>query len=360
MGQTIAYLSRGRLNVLTEGGGVRTIDSKFGKDVRERALQIQDRNAWKTQGTGARFMTGGRLWSQANRDPMAMKITIAGIARGCGPGDVLYSLETNEITGVFSVRHETGEERRLFHSAEARVRHVAASPDGASVACALAGGGGTSHISIMRADGSEFVDITEGDSVDLAPSWVPGHARALVFQTAGIARDADGYPVGQGPFSIHQIDLDSGEMTCLAEDPKSDFLGPRVARDGSVLYIRRPYTLWKSRPSFLRAFFDFLLLPFRLLYAVFQFLNFFTVRYTGKPLTNSGDAKSKEMDIRQMMIWGNMIDAQKAARESEKAGDASGAIVPSTWQLVRSGPAGEGIAVYLDRYSQVPLKRSRR
>lgn len=343
MSQTVAYLSRGRLHVLTEGGSVRTIDSKFGKDVRDRALRIQERNAWKTQGSGARFMTGGRLWNAPDRDPAAMRIAIAGISRGCEPGDVLYSLETADVAGVFSVRHETGEERRLFHSAEARVRHVSASADGELVACALAGASGTAHIAVMRADGTEFVDVTEGDSIDLAPSWVANEPRVLVYQTAGVARDQDGYPRGQGPFAVHKIDTASGEVACLAEDSEHDLLGPRVGPDGALHYIRRPYKLPTEGPGVLRSFLDFLLFPFRLIYAVFQFLNFFTVRYTGKPLTNAGDAKSREMDVRQMMIWGNLIDAQKAARESAKSGDDSGAIVPSSWQLVRSSGAGEEV-----------------
>jgi len=38
------------------------------------------------------------------------------------------------------------------------------------------------------------------------------------------------------------------------------------------------------------------LLPFRLLYAVFQFLNFFIVRYTGDTLTGTGNARQKHAE----------------------------------------------------------------
>jgi hypothetical protein len=343
MSQDIAYLSRGKLHVVSATGAVRTIDSKFGKDVRDRAIQLQQRNAWKMQGSGARFMSGGALWGAGDRDPAAMRIAIAGISRGCEPGDVLYALETSEVAGLFTVRHETGEERRLFHSADTRVRHVSASRGNDFVACALAGDAGISNIAIMRADGTEFLDVTEGDSVDLAPSWVPGEPRALVFQTAGVARDADGFARGHGPFSINKIDLDTGEMTGLAEDPKSDLLGPRVAQDGALYYIRRPYRPPNERVNPLRLLLDFLLFPFRLIYAIFSYLNFFTVRYTGKPLTTAGNAKQKEMDIRQMMVWGNMIDAQKAAREGSKAGDDAPALVPSSWQLVRDARGAQEV-----------------
>ncbi len=56
---------------------------------------------------------------------------------------------------------------------------------------------------------------------------------------------------------------------------------------------------------------DVLLLPFRLIYAIFQFLNFFSsALFTGHKLTAAGGPKSKEMDVKQMMIWGNLVRAQ--------------------------------------------------
>jgi len=77
---------------------------------------------------------------------------------------------------------------------------------------------------------------------------------------------------------------------------------------------------------------DLVLLPFRLLFAVFQFLNFFTVRYTGNTLTTTGNARQKHADIRKMMIWGNLLDADKAA---DRAEDGTPTLVPRTWELIR-------------------------
>src|SRR6185503_5267171 len=80
---------------------------------------------------------------------------------------------------------------------------------------------------------------------------------------------------------------------------------------------------------------DFLLFPARLLYALFQWLNFFTARYSGRPLTTAGGPKREGADIKQMMVWGNLIDAEQAARESAGRGDDTPDLVPSSWQLVR-------------------------
>jgi hypothetical protein len=121
-------------------------------------------------------------------------------------------------------------------------------------------------------------------------------------------------------------------VTTLAEDPNFDLLIPQLANDGTLFYIRRPYRDPNQPPSPWRAALDLVLLPFRLLFAIFQFLNFFTVRYTGNTLTTTGNARQKHADIRKMMVWGNMLDADKAA---DRADDGTPALVPKSWELVR-------------------------
>src|SRR5262249_21667691 len=152
---------------------------------------------------------------------------------------------------------------------------------------------------------------------DLAPSWVAGGADALVYQSAGIGRARNGAPGGLGPFVVHRLDLARGEVATPLESPGHDFLGPREAADGTLYAIRRPYSA-AVKLSPLRMVLDFLLFPFRLVYAVFQYLNFFSTKYTGSPLTTAGGPKREGADIRKMMIWGNLIDAREAAREAER------------------------------------------
>jgi hypothetical protein len=335
MNQNIAYLSQGKLHFKNSRESVRVIESKFGQNVRDRAIQIQQRNAWKSQGRGARFMAGGLVWGEVEHDPASMRITITSLSRGFEPGDLLYALETDEIAGIFNIKNSTGDEKRIFHSADFRVRHLSAKPGEETIACALVGGNGTSNIAVMRTDGSEFSEVTEGDSLDLAPRWIPDSSRRLVFQSAGIGRDSSGNFSGHGPFSIQKLDLDTGEMTSLAEEENYDLLGPQMNEDGVLYYIRRPYQKPGDNFSFPRAILDTLLFPIRIFYAIFQWLNFFTVRYTGKPLNTAQGAKQRNADLKQMMIWGNLIDAGKAAKQDQFGDQDAPSLVPQSWQLVR-------------------------
>ena len=332
MSHSYAYLSQGQLHLKLGDDPVRPIDSKFGESVRERAAQIHNRNSWKTQGAGAKFMSGGVLWGRQPGDPTDIHVDITGISSGCKPGELFYSLSTDDIGGVFLLRDRASDELRLLHTADFRVRRLAAGPAQDSLACVVHRKGGQSCISVMRSDGTDMRDVTQGDTIDDAPHWVPGSARELVFQSSAIGRNRAGFAVTQAPFAIHKLDLEAGTVTTLAEDAKFDLLTPQLANDGTLFYIRRPYRDPNQPPSPWRAALDLVLLPFRLLFAIFQFLNFFTVRYTGNTLTTTGNARQKHADIRKMMVWGNMLDADKAA---DRADDGTPALVPKSWELIR-------------------------
>ncbi len=332
MDVSFAYLSQGKLNLKLAGQPLRIVDSRFGEKVRQRAMEIQERNAWKTQGRGAQFMTGGMLWGQQNRgDASMMRIAISGISRGCNDGELLYALDTDEIGGIFALRNYGADEQRLFHSADYRVRQLNASPNQDRIACVMLQKNGGSCIAVMRGDGTEIAEATQGDTIDQAPRWLPGSNRELVFLSAGIGRDPAGNPAGQSAFSVQKLNLDAGEVTTLAEDANADLLGPQMSADGSLYFIRRPYQDPRKGPGFFRSLFDLVLLPFRLLFALFQYLNFFTMIYTGKTLTSQGGARSREQNPLQMMIYGNLVKAQKAGQARD---DETPSLVPNTWELV--------------------------
>jgi hypothetical protein len=80
----------------------------------------------------------------------------------------------------------------------------------------------------------------------------------------------------------------------------------------------------------------------RLLYALFQYLNFFSARYTGKPLTTAGGPRHRAGDLRRMLEWANLVHAQT---EGEASGEAPGS-VPRSHRLTRqrSGGAPETVA----------------
>ena len=340
MDPVFAYLAAGKLHWKEGDRPAVPLESKFGESVRQRAVELHRRHAWKAEGRGAQFMRGGMLWAGADRDPSEMRIAITGVTAGEQSGELFYTLDTPDISGLFLLRNGGSDELRIYHTADFRLAEVAAHPESRRLALVLRDKAGSSSLAVMSFDGGQFTEVTQGDSMYAAPQWLPGERGQLVFQSAGIARDDSGSYNGRGPFSIQRLDLESGEMTALAEDAAFDFLCPHVAGDGTLYCIRRPYEPPHPRIKPLRMLLDVLLFPFRLLYAVFQFFNFFTMKYTGNPLLTAGNARQRTPDLRQMMIWGNLVNATES--QKQRPGEEPPDLVPKNWELVRFAAQSAG------------------
>ena len=242
---------------------------------------------------------------------------------------MLYSLETDDLCAVLSLENLGEEERRLWNKNDKRLSHLCVASDGA-VACSVRHQFGTANLAVRLNEESGFSEATEGDSLDSAPRWIPGEARRLVFQSAGIGRDRHGNFAGLSPFAIQLLDIDSGEMKPLAEDAANDLLTPQMTSDGTLYYIRRPYTTGREINP-LRMLRDLLFFPFRLGNAIFHYLQVFSMIYTGKKLTSAGGPQSRQLDAKEMMIWGNRVSSELAPKDDNDAPD----LVPKSWQLLR-------------------------
>jgi hypothetical protein len=332
---TIAYLAQGKIHIKTGNKPPRTIDSVYGNAIREKAVRAQQKHSWKAAGDDGSPFSGAVLWGKAAMGS-DIPLAITSICGGREPGGLVYSLESGSLCALLEVARLGAEERRLWNDNRTQIRHVSvARPDGNMVFSVLHENG-TANIGVKMAGESGLKELTEGDSFDTAPRWVPGESRKIVFQSAGIGRNRMGQFLALGPFSIQQLDLEAGELTPRLEDRQYDYLAPQCLADGGLLCIRRPYAE-HERLHPLRTLKVVVLFPFRLLYAFIQFLNFFSAMFTGRKLTSAGGPKGRELDMKQMMIWGNLVHAQKSAAVEEEGAD----LLPKSWQLECRTAKGE-------------------
>ena len=265
-------------------------------------------------------------------DPDAIRVFITSVCRSCDKDTRYYILESDSTGGVFTYNHETDEEKRLFHRNNFYAKDLDLNPETGQLVCSQTFADGTSNIVMMNGDGSGLSGVTEGDSIDEAPSWIPGKQRRILFQSSGVGRNKEGYIVGRSPASIQAVDLDQERVTGVLEDGRYDFLQPRIGSDGYLYYIRRPYETQQYDSA--AAVADFFLLPFRLLRAFFHYLNFFSLVYSRKPLTTASRPKTQGDDFKTIMLKGKIIDAEKALRQGTKIMGVP-SLVPSSWELVR-------------------------
>jgi hypothetical protein len=267
--------------------------------------------------------------------PGDIPLAITSVCGGKEPGGLVYSLESGSLCALLELTQFGVQEQRVWNDNRTQLRHVSVSRDTGNMVFSILHQNGTANIGVKMAGEGGIKELTEGDSFDTAPRWAPGESRKILFQSAGIGRNREGHFLAFGPFNIQQLDPDAGEMITLLESPHHDYLAPQGLKDGSLLYIRRPYEP-RERVHPIRALKNFILFPFRLLYAFLQYLNFFSAMYTGRKLT-SGGANARNMDMKQMMIWGNVVRAQSANSNEEESAD----LVPKSWELCYRSHSGE-------------------
>jgi hypothetical protein len=83
---------------------------------------------------------------------------------------------------------------------------------------------------------------------------------------------------------------------------------------------------------------DTLLMPVRLLKAVFGYLNFFSMVYGKEPLRSSGGPRTPalDQDVGRLWLHGRMIELSKIHSDPQYAGN----LVPRSWELVRVATPG--------------------
>jgi hypothetical protein len=313
---------------------VRTIESAYAASIREKAIRSQQKHSWKSGSGELSPFSGPALWGKAAVGS-DVPLAITSICGGRTPGELIYSLESGSLCALLQMPSEL-EELRLWNDNRTRIRHISVSREAGHMVFSVLHENGTANIGLKRNGEGGISELTEGDSFDTAPRWRPGNGERIVFQSAGIGRNREGHFLALGPFSIQELDLETGEMTTLLEEHGYDYLAPQVTEHGGIYYIRRPHAEYERiRP--MQALKDFALFPLRLMYAIFQFLNVFSAIFTGRKLTSAGGAKAREMDLRQMMIWGNVVRSERASRPEEEGLD----LVPKSWQLYRRGSTGE-------------------
>ena len=336
-----AWVSKGRLHLLREAGEVSLWSSAFADQVQENARSIQRRHAWKAGGRGARFAA----WGAPMPEELGSQITpasVTALSRGRREGEVLYVVQTPTVSAILG-REEGPEpvELRLYHTADFRITDLTAASDRDKLACAVSHATGVVNIGLLNAAGSHCRDVTEGDSIDAAPSWSATGSERLVYQSAGVGRDEAGLYGGRGAYEIMALDFERGDVEELISEEGFDLLVPREAADGTLYYIRRPFSQHPTRASVVDLVKDVVFFPLRLGRAVLSWLHFFTVRYTGKPLITAAGPEREGPDEKWMTMMGNVVDVEAARRESLQAGAETPALVPQSWQLMRCRPGGQ-------------------
>ncbi len=335
-----AYLAEGRLFVAESDGEPQPIESQFVQAIEDRRAADRERNQWKSS---------GMMWNLSQSPEFEIpnlnaavgggrSVRFTGVTGGEKSGEIYYALVNESVGGLFHLDTTEDYERRLVHRREMMLRDLARCPGDGRLACSLKRADGSANLALAEADGGRLREITTGDSVDEAPTWVAGSDAKLVFQSAGVGRNEYGAVFGLGPYAIHELDLARDKMSTILDHEGFDCLTPRVDTDGCLYFIRRPYEL-RPKTSPLKLLSDVALFPFRLVRAGVHFLNAFSLFFSKKPLMTAGGPPREGPDRRMLMLWGRWVEVERQLRRGQEGSDKP--LVPQTWQLIRRTPEGD-------------------
>jgi hypothetical protein len=319
-----AFISNGLLFFRERGGKLQQMHSTYVQEAEDRKERARSRHGWK-KGTSFGFAAGGRMRDFEPVDKPA-QVTSAVYEPG---GSLLYFLKDDNVGGLFRRDATSGNEIRILLRQNLHLGDLNLSPDGTLLA-ASSQSDGPAHIALLSREGDNYREVTGGDTIDSAPAWIADTPNRLLFQSAGLGRNDQGYIVATGPASIQMLNMESGSVAPVLENPRYDYLKPRVCPKGNLLFIRRPFEApTYGAPSILL---DTLLFPFRLLRAIFHYLNFFSLMYTRKPLTSASGPQT-QADLKNILLQGRRVDAEKALR-SARSVQGVPSLVPDSWELV--------------------------
>jgi len=324
--KVVIYLSKGKLYCKNQHNRIEEIQSSYIEKLIDRNEKKQQQHGWKEGTSWGTSPTGGV--KDFNTDSVDIQFVAAEILPD---NKLLYFLKGHGFGGLFRYDMASKEELRISHRQNLDYTDLNYNTDLNKVLCTSNYSSGISNIVMMDENGDSSRELTGGDTEDIAPAWLSSNNNQIVFQSMGLARSSDGYVMARGPASIQLLDIDKGELTPVLEDDNFDYIDPKVSKQGDLLFIRRPYETYQYKPS--NMFIDSLLFPFRLLRAIFHYLNFFSLMYTREPLT-SAQSPYVEADLKEIMLKGKRINAEQALKKGHNI-QGIPSLVPKTWELIR-------------------------
>ena len=327
---THGFISDGRLYVYREQAGVKEIESHFVRDKQERSERMTHSHGWKSQCNAEDpFYNSNVVWGRQSS---------AGLTTGYRFKDVIvpdenilyYTLSNGVVTGLFEYDLKDDFETRLFHKNDLISRGIDFSKKRGEFVLAVQDVDGRVNLELLNSRGSSTSILTGGDSRDCYPSFSQHNPNHVLFQSAGIARDEEGYAMMYGPEAIYRYDSESEELVEVLADEHYDFLLPREDAKGNLYCIRRPYQL-PGQTSLGKQLLNALLFPVHFVSAVVGFLEAFTKLFNQQAFKANGPAVQSEQKDKYANVLGQTIHLAKLQR-NRSSKDPS--LVPGSWELL--------------------------
>ena len=327
--------------VFSDGDSIRVLDegeegtyaSQYIADYRERMRRMVKNKEWKHSGMGAVFR--GDTMSEVGMDSETRVDAYINSVHAAGEDKELYTFTVNQTSGVIekTLSAKKDGERFILHTNDGELLSSDYNVTDGKFVAELRRGEISSDLVLLDTERGDYVSITDGDSRDENPSFSKKRPGVVLYDSLAAGRNARGEFVEYAPAAVYEYDLNTLDLKEIRASEKYSYIKPVEDENGDIYCIRKPA---KERERH-NPVVEILLIPYRLLMAIVNFIQIFVVFFTGKTMTGGGNnpAKGRDTDSRQMIIRGNVIEVDKEIARNKKFKDKDLAFIPASWKLVR-------------------------
>ena len=340
---TLLFMTNEKMGSLNEDKTLSFFNSQYLEQYNKNKHAIKVRHHWKTQGTGAKFMGMDRDLSHLDASKTFQRPT--GICLADDLEHFIYTIQVDEFFGVFSksLGNKDEAEGHIMHTNNIQMYDLDYNSANQKVALSLGKDEISKHLALLDPKTAQYKVLTEGECVDANPSWSKAEANTIIYDSCGIGVDGNGIPVALGECNICRLNLDTCEIDEVIGFEGLDCIKPKEDASGNIYFIRRPKAHKSGQANPVDMLINFLLIPVKIARALFMWLNFFTIRYTGDSLStnNKNGTKAKKKSEEELFIEGNLIKADQNQKANERKGEKYAGILPRDWELMKYTLGGE-------------------
>lgn len=187
------FIAEGRLHRLDGSGAQHVVESPFVAEAVARSERSGEIAGWKHAARDdddrGRLVPRSALWGTSGGAGFSAEHRFRHVVRGANDS-VYYVVTLGRGTALFRYYPAEKREVRLFHGASMRCLGIAAEPGTERIALSAGNADGTASLEIVDGDGRRRGNVTGGDSIDGAPSFSESAPATVVFQSSGVARNA--------------------------------------------------------------------------------------------------------------------------------------------------------------------------
>lgn len=320
---------------ICENESVKERDSDYIVNFTNVTRQSNDSQQWKKSGYGAAFR--GEVQSGGGERVDAYINSLAFVK----DEEALYTFSVNDMSGMYKKNFslEKDSEAHVVHSNVTEFLGIDYNEKTEVAITSIKNDAVKADLAVVDVKNGDYRAVTGGDSKDSNPSFSAHKPNTVLYDTSGVGRDYGGRFVAYAPAAIASLDLNSMQITDIYGDENYSYICPKDDKDGNIYCIRRPVKDKKKRNLFI----DILLIPWRILQAIYYFLESFVMLFTGKTFTEKTEnpTKGRERNSRQIIIDGKRIEADKEFKRNQKNKDKLAGFIPQSWQLVKLVSGGE-------------------